>query len=76
MKKKYWHEMSDEEWDTIHDGKHNYPQIRKLYKQPNWCKDAQAIHPLGCWSLIDKKLRKQISIKYCKKCVCFKKEVK
>lgn len=70
MTKKYWHELTDEEFENI-PPKIKCTKLRKLYSQPDWCSYPDAIDSLGCWSLIDKDLRKKISIDYCKCCDLF-----
>ncbi len=72
--KKYWHEMSDEQWEEIHKPGYTWGKAREKYTQPAWCHYLDAIHPLGCWSLIDKELRKTISRKFCKSCDEYKEE--
>jgi len=68
---KYWHEISDEEFDRIHDpkAKRTWNWVRKHYKAPDWCNLRHiALDALGCWSLIDKDLRKEITKDFCKDC--------
>jgi len=68
--KKYWHELSDEEFANIPPNT-KCLELRKLYSQPKWCSYPDAIDALGCWSLINSELRKKISIEYCKGCELF-----
>ncbi len=72
MEKKYWHKLTNEEVAKVIKKYPLIKNIKKHYKQPDWCDDSNAIHPLGCWSLIGDN-RKSISIKYCKSCDLFKK---
>jgi len=66
---KYWHELTDEEIASIPPEK-KCLELSKLYKQPDWCSKPEAIHPLGCWSLIGEN-RTKISKDFCKKCDSF-----
>lgn len=71
MALKYWHKISDKEFDEIHNPKHRHKWswVRKHYKAPSWCKEGQlALDALGCWSLIDKELRKTVTADRCKSC--------
>ena len=45
--------------------------IGKNLTQPMWCIYPNALHPMGCWSLIDRELRKKISKDFCKTCDLF-----
>jgi hypothetical protein len=68
---KYWHEISDKEFDRIHDPelKRKWSWVREHYKAPDWCEEGQlALDALGCWSLIDKELRKKVTKDFCKDC--------
>ena len=67
--KKYWHELTDEEFSKI-DPETLCSKLRKKYKQPDWCDYPDAIGALGCWSLVGSN-RIKISIDFCKTCVCF-----
>ncbi len=67
--KKYWHELTDEEYNAI-PGRTLFSTVRKRYKQPEWCNYPDAIGGMGCWSLIDKDLRKKINREFCRKCDC------
>jgi len=68
-KQKYYHELTDEEIAQI-DGNTLCSELRKQYKQPDWCNYPDAIDALGCWSLTGSN-RKLISREYCKDCECF-----
>jgi hypothetical protein len=65
--KKYWHELSEEEFEKIYK-EYTWGKAQEEYLQPDWCNYPEAIHPFGCWSLINKKLRKEISREFCKTC--------
>jgi hypothetical protein len=70
MAKKYWHELSDEEYQReVVEGELTSADCLKKYRQPDWCNYFRALHrDLGCWSLTDVDLRKKISRDYCKTC--------
>jgi len=74
-KKRYFHELSQEEIDKLIADKKTIEYIKKNYKQPYWCKYPQALNGrMGCWSLMDLKKnggRTKISKEYCKNnCEC------
>lgn len=72
--KKYFHELTNEEVETlIVQTKLSQKEFLEKYLQPDWCNYPEALHPtLGCWTLTDKVLRKNISIEFCKSCDRFK----
>ena len=67
---KYWHELTDEEIAGI-PPEMKCSELRKLYKQPDWCSYPEAIDALGCWSLIGNNTRTKISKEFCKVCDLF-----
>lgn len=71
--RKYWHELSKEEFDSI-PGETLCSELRAKYKQPDWCTYPEAIDALGCWSLIGDR-RTQISKSFCGKCDLFKEKI-
>jgi len=75
MKKKYWHELSDEEYQReVVDGNLTVKETMKKYEQPDWCNYSDALEGVfGCWSLMGKR-RKKISRDSCKTCDYYIKE--
>lgn len=70
---KYWHEISQEEIDKLFEDKATVGFVLENYKQPDWCHYPEALSGImGCWSLMDKNLRTEISHDYCKTCECYK----
>ena len=67
---KYWHLLTDEEVKAIKPDT-LCSELRKQYKQPDWCTYPDAIDGLGCWSLTGVN-RREISSGFCKNCECFK----
>jgi len=72
MNKQYWHLLSDKEIKDIIKGKHNFSWIMNNYKQPDWCKHANAIAPgaFGCERLMNNK--NAINLESCSHCEHFK----
>ena len=67
---KYWHELTDQEIASI-PPEMKCSELRRMYKQPNWCSYPEAIAAfLGCWSLVGAN-RTKISKEFCKSCDCF-----
>ncbi|MFH1183362.1 MAG: hypothetical protein V1690_03810 [Candidatus Moraniibacteriota bacterium] len=50
--KKYFHEITEADWEKIKADKWTWDEVAKEYLQPDWCGYPQAVHGLGCWSLI------------------------
>lgn len=72
--KKYWHEISDEEFESLYRDHKTWEFIENNYLKPFWCNDTDALFfDLGCCYLLDKDLRKNISVDYCSRCHHFKK---
>lgn len=73
--KKYWHELQQEEIDSILNENKTVGFIVKNYKQPKWCGLHLALEGvLGCWSLMDltSNGRTKISKEFCSACDYFK----
>lgn len=72
--KKYFHEISDEEYKRLVEEKKTYGYLYENYKQPSWCSYPNALGgSFGCWSLMGVATRKEISEEKCKNCDCFNK---
>lgn len=73
--KRYFHELPQEEIDSLIADKKPINYIMETYKQPKWCNNSNALEGLvGCWSLMDLDkdgLRTKISEEFCKGCDCF-----
>ena len=77
-KKRYWHELTDNEIEELINRKVTWGEILDTFKQPDWCSYPMALNSaLGCWSLVDAiNLRHQISHTYCESCDCYIKKEK
>lgn len=74
-KRKYFHEISNEEFDKLVEDKVTIGTILKKYLQPDWCTYPKALAgKWGCWSLVSGDTRKKISKKFCRNCDCFSKQ--
>lgn len=73
--KMYWHQLPDDLVKHLFEvGRITWGEIMELYNQPPWCEYPHALNgALGCWSLVDEKLRHEISVKFCADCHLFKK---
>ena len=51
--KKYFHELSKEEYHELAKSGMTYKELAKKHPQPKWCKYSGATDGvLGCWSLV------------------------
>lgn len=67
----YWHEISQDEIDTLIENKATNQFVVDNYKQPDWCSYPEALAGrMGCYSLLDRELRTKISPEFCKGCDC------
>lgn len=68
--KKYFHELSDEEIETLLNNHTSIKTIEEQYQQPDWCNHPCALEgTAGCWSLMDLfGSRHNISKEFCKNC--------
>jgi len=67
--KKYWHELTDDEVNSLYEEHCTWGDIMENYKQPDWCNYPNALEgQCGCWSLLDKDFRKKISLDFCENC--------
>ncbi len=74
--KKYFHEMSESEFDALFEKNMSNEDVAKMYKQPDWCGYPNALHPsLGCWSLTGANTRGQICREFCSSCGDFKDKI-
>lgn len=65
---KYFHELTNEEIDSLVENKKTWWDIKSEYKQPDWCNYPDALNGvMGCWSLIDLSDRK-VNKEFCKTC--------
>jgi len=75
---KYFHEIPQEEIESLIAGDKTWGDISSQFKQPDWCDYPEALNgDMGCYSLTDIRrggLREKISIDFCSTCDCFKKE--
>lgn len=53
MGKKYFHELSDEEYKVLLDSDMGIREFMDSYSQPLWCNYPNALEGrMGCWSLM------------------------
>jgi hypothetical protein len=66
---KYFHELSEKEYNTLFSTNITFEQLAVDYPQPTWCGYPNATDgPMGCWGLFyqDNKDRE-----HCKNCECY-----
>lgn len=52
MEKRYFHELSKEEYDKMMENHLKIIDVKKQFKQPDWCLYPDALEgEMGCWSL-------------------------
>ena len=67
MEKKYFHELSDKEFDNAVKEHKTF----KDFQQPTWCSYPNALEfSCGCWSLTERRIKSESD---CKNCDCFEK---
>ena len=65
MEKKYFHELTNEEFKEAIKKKMVYED----FKQPDWCHYPFALNwEMGCWSLTERQIKKEED---CKDCDCY-----
>jgi len=68
---KYWHKLTNEEFDFLFSGGVTWGWVLENIKQPNWCYYHQALYnQFGCTSLVS--YRERINEEYCGKCDLYK----
>lgn len=76
-RQKYWHEMSQEEIESLINSGVTNQHVVDNYKQPDWCGYPEALMGMmGCWSLTDNTvdgLRAKICESFCSTCDCYNK---
>lgn len=66
---KYFHELTDEEFEALKDSNITWGEVAKIHPQPIWCGYPGALEAeMGCWSLV---YRTGVNEEYCKKCDLF-----
>ena len=67
---KYFHELRKEEFAWLVAEKTTWKEVAKDFPQPPWCGYPEAIHALGCWSLIrfDENGCRVTGEEFCKDC--------
>ena len=73
-KKKFWHQLTEEEVQEFINKGRTYREMDKIYKIPDWCKYE---HPFyhdfhWCDDLLNPDIRTKISVEYCMNCNYFK----
>jgi len=79
MGNKCFHELSQDEINTLISEKRTIGYVMDNYKQPDWCAYPNALNGhMGCWSLMDlgkDGTRTKISESFCANCDSFKKKL-
>jgi hypothetical protein len=71
--RKYFHEISEDEYNELISKEVTWGYISANYLQPLWCNYPEALNGMyGCWALTDNDGRASISVDFCKNCECFK----
>ena len=66
---KYFHELTDEEFEALKVTDITWGEVAKIYPQPTWCEYPGALEAeMGCWSLV---YRRGVSKEFCKNCDLF-----
>jgi hypothetical protein len=74
MTKPYWHELTEEQRQTIIRNGINAQEAIDTYAQPDWCNYPDAIGGyLGCWSLVSGFVDSE---ERCTDCDCYKHRLK
>ena len=67
---KYFHELTDEEFEALKASHITWDEVAKIHPQPIWCVYPGALDAeMGCWSLV---YRIGVGEEYCKNCDLFK----
>jgi len=61
----YFHELTDEQWETLKASGMTWNEAAKRFKPPAWCSEQAAVDPMGCWSLVGRMVKDE---DYCKDC--------
>jgi hypothetical protein len=70
--KKYFHELSEDEFKELVKSKITYKQLEIDYPQPIWCDYPNATRgEMGCWGLVYFRVHND-GESYCKNCECNK----
>ena len=77
--KKYFHQVSQQEVESLIRQGLSWEYVRDNYKQPDWCGYPNPLNGKnGCWSLTNLaangEMRRGICIDFCKTCIAFKKD--
>lgn len=63
---KYFHELTETEFDKLVKQHMTWRECSELYPQPTWCEYPDAVtRDFGCWSLIDHLVANE---DFCKDC--------
>jgi len=69
---KYFHEITDEEFQSLIDRKATWIAISQAYLQPEWCDFPGALEGMfGCMSLVNRVGVNQV---FCRTCELYKNE--
>jgi hypothetical protein len=63
---KYFHELTEEEFDNLAETGMNWENCAKSYPQPNWCSYPNAVcGEMGCWALMTFSIKEEHDCKNC-----------
>ena len=66
---KYFHELTQNEYDDLRCRSVRWSKIVELYPKPDWCKDENALKDdvcKQCWMLVGLFVKSKDSCAYCK----------
>lgn len=70
---KYFHQLTKQEFDQLHDSGMTWGECAEQYPQPPWCQYPNAVAgEMGCWSLM---YRDVTGEEFCKSCDQYKAKV-
>lgn len=63
---KYYHELTQEEYNKIFKTGITWGELSATYPQPDWCSYPDAVcGEIGCWALVGGCIRE---VEHCKRC--------
>ena len=65
----FWHELTNEQQNTVAESGIILNTFMKIFSQPKWCKYPDALQGyMGCWSLMKGKVHGINDCKDCEEC--------
>lgn len=67
--KKYFHELSKDEFNELVKKKYTWGKLAEDYPQPKWCNYPNALEgEMGCWSLVGLMIKSENDCQNCDLC--------